>query len=744
LQDQGSGDGGDGVDALTVDTLVAAVCGDSARDDEDSDDEEDDDEEDEEEEENSDEDDEEESGEDGAKKAAAADQKVKDKEEKFLESNSDLVKVLMGEDEDDETAEATQKALMAMLAARKASKSQSSGSAQRRQKSQALRPQFQSRLRALDLLEQVARHHPHSSHLLGCVPPLVACVSELAEMGAASDNKGGASLSSSLPSEARDLRNRLVAFLKAKLLKCSVKAALETEEDADGLVAWAVVAAQADSVGVAMVDGLGAKGACPPGEARKTAAELSVLGLGMALKVLASAAAAAESSSSSSAALSTLSALTNPAPLLPLLVDAKVAAAAAEAAKEAAVEEEKKRVDKREKRGRGGDKKGGDKKDGDEESADDEEDEEEEPPSSLSTAHALQSVLRDYMRKQEGSGGSQASGGGLGGGTSGRASCPLSTAAGAGVFDEAFAKHKPLALAALVPDLPHFAALPSSDPNGARTPFLRSEAFRLLTSAFGTAEQSAAAAGGQGGKGKKARQKKRRKKSKPSDGGDGDDDEEEGALPSYSPQLAAALRRALPETLVAVCSALEDEVKEEAKTDAAAADVAKEEATGEKPKEGNSTAPKAMKQKRVRPVLECALAVIASPYYQHDTAAAASVGAQASGKKNKKRKEVEEEEKLLVSAGLLARLVLAVEAVEAVATAVSSAHGVKHLCRQVLGKLGVEEKSEDDDSGNEEGIAGKEKDSGDESAVVNGIAETTTPKKARKESKKRQTPKKGP
>jgi hypothetical protein len=68
-----------------------------------------------------------------------------------------------------------------MLSARAAARPSKSA------KREAARAGFARRLRALDLLELVAKHHPDCASLLGALPSLVEAVRALMASGAAAD-----------------------------------------------------------------------------------------------------------------------------------------------------------------------------------------------------------------------------------------------------------------------------------------------------------------------------------------------------------------------------------------------------------------------------------------------------------------------------------------------------------------------------------------------------------------------------
>jgi len=253
-----------------------------------------------------------------------------------------------------------------------------------------------------------------------------------------------------IPSEAFDLRSRLVSFLKSKLLRASVGLAISDHRASSSEAAAAAAAqlAAVDGVGARLVDGLLER--LPPGEGRRASAELATLGLGMVLRALHKAG----------------------APVVALPAAPASAAAAASASVSGA--------------------------------------------ESSSCAAALRGALGYFMAH-----GAAATRSALDG-------------CAADLFGEAISRHPTLAAAALLPDLPAFAS------GGAKTAFLRSEAFRLLAALFKAKDKDK-------DKDKEDKEEQPAKKAKK---GKAEGKAKEAAL---GPMQAAAA----PAALAAACSVLE-------------------------------------------------------------------------------------------------------------------------------------------------------------------------------------------
>ena len=253
----------------SVATLVETVCGTNEangdEEDEESEDEEneDEDEEDEEEEDGNEEEDEEEEDDEETNGAADAMEEDAEGQEDESEEGDDVV---LG-DEDalanilngggDENTDASDRALELMIRLRKQARPSKSA------KLAALRARLQHRLRALDLLEQVVRMQPTTPCLMAAVLPLLVAIRRL---------QG----SSAQVGEARDLGNRLSAFFKNKLCKCTVK--LTTPEQV----------AEVNEATVALLSELRRRTAFTANN-RKEHSDLTAAALGFCTRVLATA-----------------------------------------------------------------------------------------------------------------------------------------------------------------------------------------------------------------------------------------------------------------------------------------------------------------------------------------------------------------------------------------------------------------------------------------------------------------------
>jgi len=338
---------------------------------------------------------------------------------------------------------------------------------------------------------------------------------------------------------------------------------MRASEEAKQLEAFQAHAKAADLAGAAIIDALTRR--CPlDAETRRQLADLHVLALGFVLRALKTAGHDPEPRQALPVARYAA------APEALDLGDVSSVAAAVKAGAAAAAKA---------KAAAAGDKGKKRKASAEEEAAVlEEEEEEEEGSASESVAEALQVALSAWMAKRCG-------------GSSLLLAGKSDTAAR--VAEEALERHPCLARAALLADLPAHA-------EGAKTPFLRSEAFRLLALAFKAAKDGSpankAAKGGarKGGKSKNIK------------GGNGGE-EEKGAEPPLSAAGAAALQAAAPRALEAICGAME------AFLEAGAAGAASKEpsngAGGGGEKSGASAGARA---KRLRPALDCALEVLSA------------------------------------------------------------------------------------------------------------------------------------
>ena len=654
---------GQEVSALVVDTLTATVCGDDptsrGEDDEDSEEEDDedengddfDDEEDEEEDDEKGEEDEEEEKSE-SKAGASSSKRVKtdksngnadDGENKdvLLEGTDALREVLLGQDESPEEQAAIAQALEKFLAARKEAKAARSGTGgfSRKERAQRARRGFQRRLRALDLLEALLRHHPTSPALLRAALPLSRCVTQLHAQGAAPDSN------TALPAEARDLATRLGSFLKQKLFKGSQQprstdaagasgagksgtSANEDEvkdDDDDDDSSPEAVAATADELGRCLVDDLSRR--CPPGQLRRSQAELAIGGTALALRTLHALHVADDARASAGVAL---------LPPLPSATVTSESATATQPAASGASQNGKK--GKKRPAAAAEDEDNGD--DGEDTNGSEEVATATDGRQSDSLAAALQAALGDYMCNKSASKssalGTAAEGPSSNGNNSGGGS---SSGGGRGLFDTALARHRPLALACLLPDLPRYAQ------GAACTPFLRGDAFRLLGACYRKpkSDATAAAASTEGGAG------------------------------------TAGLVSVASEVLAAAAAALE----------AVLADVqAGGDGGGGGGGGGGGDAPRwnSKAQKRVRPALDCACAVLSSGHYTLTTLDPAPPNGKSKAKtpaKEGRSASVDLTTSAAAASAAGARLALAAQRVRDVALA----QAVQQGCGKVLSLL---------------------------------------------------------